>query len=138
MIYATAVTFTKCSIIAFYKRIFNFRWSLGLCLFLVIGYWITIIVTNFVSCTPVQFFWLQYTDPSVNGHCIDIPKFFFGNGIAAMLIDVLILCVPIPIIYGLQMPRSQKVAVCGILLLGSLYENPLLQCTMVANEADKP
>ncbi|KAL4898334.1 hypothetical protein BDV59DRAFT_3196 [Aspergillus ambiguus] len=119
MIYATAVTFTKASIVMFYGRIFGFRWSLGICLFLVIGYWITIIVTINVACRPLPYFWLLYTDPTAKGVCIDVPKFFFGNGIGAMLIDVIILCMPMPIIYRLQMPLSQKVAVVGILLLGS-------------------
>ncbi|KAL5356324.1 hypothetical protein BJX96DRAFT_171508 [Aspergillus floccosus] len=119
MIYATAVTFTKASIVLFYGRIFGFRWSLGIGLFLVIGYWITIIVTINVACRPLPYFWLLYTDPTAKGVCIDVPKFFFGNGIAAMLIDVIILCMPMPIISRLQMPLSQKVAVVGILLLGS-------------------
>ena len=126
MIYATAVTCTKMSIITFYGRIFRFGWTLAFCTFLVIGYWITIIVTILVACRPLPYFWLQYTDPTAKGVCIDIPKFFFGNGIGAMLIDVIILCVPMPIIYGLQMPQSQKLAVCGILLLGSLYEHTIL------------
>ncbi|KAJ5197350.1 hypothetical protein N7449_007829 [Penicillium cf. viridicatum] len=119
MIYATAVTFTKSSIVFFYGRIFNFRWSLGFCMFLVLGYWVTIIVTVAVACRPLSYFWLAYTDPTAIGVCIDVPTFFFGNGIGAMLIDVIILCMPMPTIYKLQMQLSQKVAVMGILLLGS-------------------
>ncbi|KAJ5803975.1 uncharacterized protein N7518_000278 [Penicillium psychrosexuale] len=121
MIYATAITFTKSSIVFFYGRIFNFRWSLGFCMFLVLGYWVTIIVTVAVACRPLPYFWLAYTDPTAVGVCIDVPKFFFGNGIGAMLIDVIILCMPMPTIYKLQMQSSQKLAVVGILLLGSLY-----------------
>ncbi|OCK82620.1 hypothetical protein K432DRAFT_471464, partial [Lepidopterella palustris CBS 459.81] len=120
MIYATAVTLTKVSILMFYRRIFGITYSLYLCLFFAIGYWITIIVVINVGCRPLSYFWMRYTDPSAVGTCIDIPKFFFGNGIAAMLIDVIILCVPIPIVWGLQMPTSQKLAVVSILLLGSL------------------
>ncbi|KAJ5781185.1 hypothetical protein N7457_006345 [Penicillium paradoxum] len=121
MIYATAVTCTKSSIVLFYSRIFNFQWSISICvsMFLVIGYWITIIVTVAVACRPLPYFWLVYTDPTATGVCIDVPTFFFGNGIGAMLIDVIILCMPIPVIYKLQMPLSQKVAVVCILLLGS-------------------
>lgn len=119
MIYATAVTLTKVSILMFYRRIFGITYSLYLCLFFAIGYWITIIVVINVGCRPLSYFWMRYTDPSAVGTCIDIPKFFFGNGIAAMLIDVIILCVPIPIVWGLQMPTSQKLAVVSILLLGS-------------------
>lgn len=134
MIYATAVTFTKASIVTFYGRIFQFRFAFWVCLFFVIGYWITIIVTIFVACRPLPYFWLAYTDPmTAKGTCIDVPKFFFVNGILAMLIDVFILCIPIPIIYGLQMHLSQKVAVSGILLLGGLYDlSPPLILRMMA------
>ncbi|KAF2498225.1 hypothetical protein BU16DRAFT_287634 [Lophium mytilinum] len=119
MIYATAVTLTKVSILVFYRRIFGITYSFYVCMFLAIGYWITIIVVDNVGCQPLSFFWTQYTDPTAIGTCINFPKFFFGNGIAAMLIDVIILGVPVPIVWGLQMARSQKVAVVSILLLGS-------------------
>ncbi|KAL1966347.1 hypothetical protein VTN77DRAFT_4489 [Rasamsonia byssochlamydoides] len=119
IIYATAVTCTKSSIIMFYRRIFQLHYSLYFAMFFVIGYWITVTVTILVGCRPLPYFWEQYIDPSVGGVCINVNKFFFGNGIAAMLIDVIILCVPMPIIKGLQMPTSQKFAVAGILLLGS-------------------
>ncbi|KAL2699458.1 hypothetical protein AAEP93_009433 [Penicillium crustosum] len=121
MIYATSVTFTKSSIVFFYGRIFNFRWSLGWCMFVVLGYWVTIMVTVAVACRPLPCFWLAYTDPTATGVCIDVPTFFFGNGIGAMLVDVIILCMPLPTIYKLQMQLSQKIAFMGILLLGSLY-----------------
>jgi len=119
MIYATAVTFTKVSIIVFYRRIFGITYSFYVCLFLAVGYWITIIIVANVGCRPLSFFWTQYTDPTALGTCIDFPKFFFGNGIAAMLIDVIILCVPVPIVWRLQMATTQKLAVVSILLLGS-------------------
>lgn len=125
MIYATAVTCTKASIVTFYGRIFQFRWTFWLCLFFIVGYWITIIVTIAVACRPLPYFWLAYTNPmTAQGTCINVPLFFFVNGILAMLIDVFILCIPIPIIYGLQMRLSKKIAASGILLLGSLYVLP--------------
>ncbi|BAE57074.1 unnamed protein product [Aspergillus oryzae RIB40] len=86
-----------------------------------LSYFIVIIVTINVACDPIPYFWEQYTDPNTAvGSCIDIPKFFFGNGIAAVLIDIMILIIPIPITWKLQMPKTQRLAVIGILLLGSL------------------
>lgn len=88
---------------------------------LIIGYFLAVIITIFSACRPLPYFWLQYTDPdAVDGTCIDTPKFFLGNGIGAVIIDFLILLVPVPIIWKLQMPRSQRIAVIGIFLLGSL------------------
>lgn len=83
----------------------------------------------------------QYTHPTSTGHCIDVPLFFFANGIWAMLVDVCILVVPVPVskyhqkfskwfmiersvkhgkVYRLNMPKKQKLVVASILLLGSL------------------
>lgn len=127
IIYATAVTCTKASIALFYRRIFNLQYSLYFAMFFILGYWVTVFVTIWVACRPLPFFWEKYTDPAAvpNGVCIDLNKFFYGSGIAAMLIDVLILCVPMPVIWGLQMPTSQKFAVAGILLLGGLSVPPV-------------
>jgi hypothetical protein len=58
MIYACAVTFTKLSIVMFYRRIFGITWSLYVCVFLVLSYWFTIIVTINVGCQPLQYFWV--------------------------------------------------------------------------------
>ncbi|KAJ5375790.1 hypothetical protein N7517_007796 [Penicillium concentricum] len=117
-IYCTTVTLTKSSIIMFYRRIFNLRWSLYYAMAVIIGYFVGVIVTIAVACRPTSFFWEQYTDSTAEGTCIDVPQFFLINGIVSVVIDVMILCVPAPIIWRLQMPKSQRVAVTSILLLG--------------------
>ncbi|KAJ5501054.1 hypothetical protein N7527_012175 [Penicillium freii] len=117
-IYSTTVTLTKCSIVVFYRRIFNLRWLLYFAIVIILGYFVAVIVTIAAACRPTSYFWEQYTDPTAEGTCIDVPQFLFVNGIAAVAIDVMILCVPAPVIWTLQMPKSQRVAVTSILLLG--------------------
>ncbi|CAL5869863.1 uncharacterized protein PFLUO_LOCUS4094 [Penicillium psychrofluorescens] len=118
MIYATTVSCTKASIIMFYHRIFNLQYSLWITLSIIAGYFVSVIITMVVACRPVAYFWFQYTNPAAEGSCIDVPEFFLVNGVIAVLIDLMILCVPVPIIWNLQMPRSQRAAVIGILFLG--------------------
>ncbi|KAJ5437631.1 hypothetical protein N7445_006175 [Penicillium cf. griseofulvum] len=117
-IYSTTVTLTKSSIIMFYRRIFNLRNLLYYAMAIIIGYFVAVIVTIAAACRPTSYFWKQYTDPTAEGTCIDVPQFFLINGIASVVIDVMILCVPAPIIWRLQMPKSQRAAVTSILLLG--------------------
>ncbi|KAJ5973081.1 uncharacterized protein N7479_002999 [Penicillium vulpinum] len=117
-LYSATVTLTKSSILMFYGRIFNLRWSLYYATAIILGYFVAVVVTISAACRPTSFFWEQYTDPTAEGTCIDVPQFFLINGIFAVVIDVMILCVPAPIIWRLQMPRSQRVAVTSILLLG--------------------
>lgn len=45
---------------------------------------------------------------------------FFATVITNMIMDIMILTIPWPMIWKLQMPLQQKVAVTGIFLLGSL------------------
>ncbi|KGO73924.1 hypothetical protein PITC_016800 [Penicillium italicum] len=117
-IYSTTVTLTKTSIVIFYHRIFNLRWSLYFAISIIIAYFVAVITTIAAACRPTSYFWDQYIDPTAKGTCIDVPNFFFVSGIVAVLIDVMILCVPVPVIWKLQMPKSQRVAVTSILLLG--------------------
>lgn len=104
----------------FYHRIFNLQYSLWITLSIIAGYFVSVIITMVVACRPVAYFWFQYTNPAAEGSCIDVPEFFLVNGVIAVLIDLMILCVPVPIIWNLQMPRSQRAAVIGILFLGGL------------------
>lgn len=143
LIYATCVSLTKASILLFYRRVFGTNIAHHICMGLVVGYWVAIITAWFSGCRPASFFWEQFTNPEAKGTCMNTSLFYFVNGICAMLIDIAILCVPIPtrklhrneshiwirssltgLVIKLQMPKGQKVAVAGILLLGALYVSP--------------
>ncbi|KAJ5753401.1 uncharacterized protein N7511_007554 [Penicillium nucicola] len=117
-IYSTTITLTKCSIMMFYRRILNIQWSLYISMCIILGYFVAVIITMSVACRPLSHFWEQYTYPEAEGACINVSQFFLFNGIAAVIIDVMILCVPAPIIWKLKMPRTQRLAVISILLLG--------------------
>jgi hypothetical protein len=84
------------------------------------GWWIAVMVTAGVQCRPYQHFWMQYIDPTAKGTCIDLYPFFLGNAAASVVTDFLILLVPIPMVWQLQMPTGQKLAVSSIFLLGGL------------------
>ncbi|CAG7954384.1 unnamed protein product [Penicillium olsonii] len=118
IIYSTTVTLTKSSIIMFYRRIFNLQWPLYLAMFIILGYFVAVVMTIAIACRPFSHLWQAYTDPGAEGTCIDVRKFFLYNGIASVSIDITILCIPAPIIWKLQMPKAQRLAVISILLLG--------------------
>ncbi|EXJ70398.1 uncharacterized protein A1O5_06466 [Cladophialophora psammophila CBS 110553] len=118
MIYAGAVSFTKASIVMYYWRLFRQRWSTYLGLFLVWSYFVVVVVTINTGCQPLEYFWTRYTTPGAKGHCIDVPLFFFANGIWAMLVDVCILIIPIRPLLGLRMSTRKKIMVGGVLGLG--------------------
>ena len=46
---------------------------------------------------------------------------FFGTAVSNMIIDLIIISMPWPMIWMLQMATRQKVAVTGIFTLGALW-----------------
>jgi hypothetical protein len=90
-------------------------------MFLVITWCIAILIVAIVQCQPFSYFWNQYVDPTARGRCINIAAFYVGNGAANVITDFIILIIPIPIIWNLQMPIMERLSVLGIFLLGGLY-----------------
>ena len=57
---------------------------------------------------------------------VDDYKFFLGNAIPNILTDVFLMALPLPYIWRLNRPTSQKVALGGIFVLGGLF---VILCT---------
>ncbi|KAJ5824021.1 hypothetical protein N7447_006361 [Penicillium robsamsonii] len=118
LLYVVTVPLIKFSIILFYRRIFGMTCTMWFCVFLTVGYFISCIVAFLVCCRPVSYYWTQYTEPS-GGKCVyDLYPFYIGNAAANVTTDGIILLVPIPLVWKLQMRKTQKVLLCGIFLLG--------------------
>ncbi|GKT40187.1 satratoxin biosynthesis SC1 cluster protein 4 [Colletotrichum spaethianum] len=69
------------------------------------------------ACQPVSFYWNQYL--GAKGSCINVSLFFLLLGIVNMFNDIVILFVPVPRIWELQMNKRTKTSIIGIMLLGS-------------------
>jgi hypothetical protein len=122
-LYASSCTWTRISILFFYKRIFSpleiyLKVALAVAGFLTISYPIVIWVTMSTACKPVSHFWTQFS--GTEGNCIDVNKFFLALGIINMINDVIILVIPFPRIIQLQMSTRKKIAICAIMAVGVL------------------
>lgn len=83
---------------------------------LVVVYCIICVFISIFGCQPVSYFW----DKTQNGHCIDEVMFFRANGITNMLLDILVLVLPLPMVWRLDLELRQKMIVTGIFMLGVL------------------
>ncbi|KAM0338677.1 hypothetical protein ACHAPU_011234 [Fusarium lateritium] len=54
------------------------------------------------------------------GQCLDKNRFFIGNSIPNIVMDAMIIGLPVFEVSKVQVPRSQKIAIAGIFLLGGL------------------
>ena len=59
-------------------------------------------------------------DPSAKDHCIKTAKLFRGITISNLLTDVIILCLPLFMIWRLQLALQHQIIVSGLFMLGGI------------------
>jgi hypothetical protein len=71
------------------------------------------------ECIPVNFFW-DKTIPG--GHCVPnaLRTISFTNGVTSFAGDLFIFCMPLPMIWKLQMNKRRRIALGGIFTVGAL------------------
>lgn len=109
---------TKCSILLLYCRIFgNVRWFKWVCWFLtasVAMYAIASVVATIFQCSPIP----RAFNRQIEGTCINNAQFWYANAGFSVATDLLILLMPMPLVYQLQIPRIQKIALVIVFALG--------------------
>jgi hypothetical protein len=119
--YSTSITFCKLSIIATYTRIFPngaLRYSIYAIGVVVIIFWITSVFCIIFTCVPVEAAW----DYSItDAKCIHILDYFYTCAGVNIATDLLLCFLPLPTIWKLQMPQAQRIVVCIIFGMGTLY-----------------
>ena len=116
--WAVAVTFIRASVLALYVRIFRTR-SFRMTCYVVHGinilFGAATILGACLICNPISFQW----DRSVpGGHCGDQKSLDLFIGVFNLLIDVTVVVLPMPVLWGLQMAVGKKFTLSGIFGLG--------------------
>ncbi|KAM0304697.1 hypothetical protein HYE67_001627 [Fusarium culmorum] len=119
-VYGAVLCTIKGSILLMYYRIFPTRsmkfggYILGGITF---AWWIACVFTTIFQCSPIDKAWKPFMQ---QGQCIDKNKFFIGNSIPNIIVDAMMIGLPVFEVSKVQVPRSQKIAIAGIFLLGGL------------------
>lgn len=96
------------------KKIIGIYAFLGiLCVYYIIAEFIKIFM-----CNPVPAYWQGQTAPGVK--CLDQQAAFIADSVISLVSDAIILVVPLPLTWSLQMSRNKKLRVMGILSAGGL------------------
>ncbi|KAK4962359.1 hypothetical protein LTR66_012678 [Elasticomyces elasticus] len=114
------ITFNKISILYLYLRIFidqTFRrvCYLGIAFIATTG--IAYVVATIFQCTPMSAFWNRTIRDK---HCVNSGAFWISYSVLNIATDLFILALPIRQIVSLHLPRSDKLALLGVFLLGAL------------------
>ncbi|KAJ4857941.1 hypothetical protein T069G_08838 [Trichoderma breve] len=87
--YKAAINLSKCSILLLYLRLFKI-------------------------CSPV----VKAFNKTLPGTCIDLATFWFANAGFSIATDIIILLLPMPLVYQLEVPRAQKIALMAVFAVG--------------------
>ena len=117
--YLITMVSVKISILLLYCSIFpgrNFALAARTVAGLVVAWGVACFLVTVFSCQPVEGFW----NITIASKCIDSKKFYVGNSVPNILMDVVILALPVGEIWKLQLTAAKKLAVIGMFGLGSL------------------
>ena len=121
IIYGFSIALAKISILLFYSRIFKdrlFRWALWITYGLVGCFTFAVEVAIWAQCQPTRAFWDLSIQPR---NCVDLRSFFIGSGVPNIILNFIILVLPLPMVWTLEIERKHKLALSGVFLLGGLY-----------------
>ncbi|KAI9728095.1 MAG: hypothetical protein M1834_007811 [Cirrosporium novae-zelandiae] len=118
IVYAVALLFVKFSIMSFYIRIFgtknSFRISVYIVMFLVMAWCVSLILETLFLCRPLAYNW----DQTIDGTCGNRNTTFVSAGVLNMITDILIMLLPIPHIWKLQLQMANNISLVAIFSLG--------------------
>ncbi|KAH9867235.1 hypothetical protein IAQ61_007827 [Plenodomus lingam] len=146
LLYVVAICLVKFSILVFYRELDPRKGTRLIVYVLMASVAVLSIVTFFVLlfvCTPPSLFWDLQGQARNPEKCIPQSTqqvFFNTNGIINIVQDIAIYVLPLSIVWKLQMPRRQKVALCTLLCVGLIAVAAgcvrLYYVLFLANDAD--
>ena len=115
-----AVGFSKVSVLLLYRRIFSvrvFKTVATIGVAIAIAWTVAFTISTIFQCNPIRLYWTELEFLWGN-RCIQIIPFYQAQAITDIITDFAILAMPMPMIWKLQLPLKQKLAVAGMFLLG--------------------
>ena len=126
-LWAAANTSIKFSIVHFYITIFRsstiFRKIANTVIILIIALGVAILISDVLTCRPLSKYW----NPLERGVCQDPIKSFVALSSCNIAIDLIIILLPMPMIWGLQMATMRKIELTFIFAIGFVY---VVQCML--------
>lgn len=117
MLWVALVGLIKISILDLYTTIFPNRSFIriahsliGLCCAVMIAF----LIERALICRPVAYNW----DTNINGSCGNTSEQYIAIVSIDLIIDVFIIVLPMPVLWGLQLKTSKKLAIMAIFALG--------------------
>lgn len=118
VLYSTALSLVKISIIASFLRIFPtkaIRWIMYGLGASIIAVWLINIFTTIFQCTPIKAAW---DFEAIAPKCLPIMKVYYFSTAFSILTDILLCVIPLPLFWKLKLPIREKYIVSALFGLG--------------------
>ncbi|PYH98005.1 hypothetical protein BO71DRAFT_88707 [Aspergillus ellipticus CBS 707.79] len=120
VLYCPMAFLVKVALLSILIRIFNPYRSKILFIYVLLGclglYYIVALIIKIRMCDPIPGYWTG--DP--NASCLDQRAALIADSVISVVADFIILFLPLPLTWSLQMSRSKKLRVVGMLSAGGL------------------
>lgn len=82
-----------------------------------LSYGFSFAVTSLAACRPFAFNW----DKTIkDGSCIDTSTFYVAQTVIGVILDVVVVALPMPMLWGLRMRVQKKIVLTGLFGMGIL------------------
>ncbi|KAL4794688.1 hypothetical protein BDV19DRAFT_399298 [Aspergillus venezuelensis] len=119
-LYVVTVALTKVSMLLLYLRLFpnkGFRLASKLVLAFTIAWGLGFLFASLFICQPVSYSWHMW-DGEHEGSCGDHEALLWGGAVINIILDVVIVLVPLPTVFKLQMKAGKKAWVFIVFMVG--------------------
>ncbi|OQD87768.1 hypothetical protein PENANT_c005G10077 [Penicillium antarcticum] len=121
ILYCPMALFVKIALLSILTRIFSpYRgkvWFIYIFLGCLCCYYIVALIIKIRMCDPIPMYWLG---PVEGGSCLDQTAALIADSVISVVSDIIILILPLPLTWSLQMSRNRKLRVMGLLGAGGL------------------
>ncbi|KAL4916728.1 hypothetical protein BDW62DRAFT_218554 [Aspergillus aurantiobrunneus] len=120
VLYVICISLIKCSMLFLYLRLFPNK-PLRLAIHVAIGITAAWAVGSFFaqvfSCSPISFYWNQW-DGEHSGRCSSHNDLLLAHAIINIVLDVVVIALPMPILFKLQMSLEKRIGMCLMFAVG--------------------
>lgn len=132
--------FVKIALLSILTRIFKpYRgkvWFIYGFLACLVTYYTVALIVKIRICAPIPRYWLG---EEVEGSCLDQTAALIADSVISVVSDIIILILPLPLTWSLQMSRNRKLRVIGILGAGGLATAfSLYRLVLVLRDGNSP
>ncbi|KAK5652275.1 hypothetical protein OQA88_10623 [Cercophora sp. LCS_1] len=119
LMYLLSLFCSKMSILCLYLHLFAFKWAhvaTKILIALVILTNLFMLATTFTACIPLDHYWNIFAH-TPDTYCHP-NSFWWANTGMHMATDILIFLLPMPVVWGITLPRRQKLMLFGVFGIG--------------------